>query len=63
MHKKLDYLNSIGITKDQSVWLSPFYEFGGIDMGYDVTNHTKVDPRFGTEEDLEELLLELDKRG
>ena len=63
--KKLPYLDSIGISGggQSSVWLSPFYEFGGVDMGYDVVNHTKVDPRFGTEQDLDDLLNAFSERG
>ena len=62
--EKLDYLEDIGISGDGgSIWLSPFYESGGRDLGYDVVNHTAVDGDFGTMQDMEELLEELDKRG
>ena len=62
--EKLDYLEDIGISGDGgSIWLSPFYESGGRDLGYDVVNHTAVDGDFGTMQDLVELLEELDKRG
>ena len=60
----LDYLEELGISGDTgSIWLSPFYKSGGRDLGYDVINHTEVAKEVGTQEDLSELLLELEKRG
>jgi len=35
----------------------------GLDLGNDVIDHTKVDPLFGTEADLNELFDEIAKRG
>ena len=40
--EKVDYLDDLGVD---SVWLSPFYSYGGVDMGYDWLDHTKVDYR------------------
>ncbi len=60
IYEKIDYLEYLGAD---SIWLSPFYEYGDADMGYDWTNHTKVDLRFGSEDDLNLLLTELDRRG
>lgn len=50
---KLEDLKELGIT---TVWLQPITEtfYGG--QGYDVTNYFKVNPEFGTEEDLKELV-------
>ena len=42
-----------------SIWLSPFYTFGGVDLGNDVVNHTTVSPAFGTEDSLNRLLTDL----
>ena len=61
----LDYLNSakadsLGVT---AVWLSPIYLSPMADWGYDVANHTAVDPRFGTMADFDELLNKLHRRG
>ena len=42
-----------------SIWLSPFYTFGGVDLGNDVVNHTTVSPAFGTEDSLKRLLTDL----
>ena len=64
--EKLDYLEGLGISGDGdtgSIWLSPFYECGGRDLGYDVINHTQVDSIFGTQEDLDDFLAELESRG
>ncbi|XP_041359243.1 maltase 1-like isoform X2 [Gigantopelta aegis] len=50
---KLDhfvYLN-VGV-----VWLSPVYESPMKDFGYDISNHTDVDPLFGTVQDLEDFI-------
>ena len=56
----MDYISDLDVD---SVWLSPFYEDGGLDYGYDVVDHKAVDPDFGTMENLEELLKEFEKRG
>ena len=64
--EKLDYLEELGISGDGdtgSIWLSPFYQSGGRDLGYDVINHTEVGPQFGSQDDLMELLTELERRG
>ena len=50
---KLPYLSSLGI---QCIWLSPVYPSPLIDMGYDVSNYTDIDPRFGTLDDMLELI-------
>ena len=39
-----------------AVWLSPFYRSPMADFGYDISDHTDVDPAFGTLEDLDELI-------
>ena len=51
----MDYIKGLGVD---TVWLSSFYENfhdDGDHQNYewdDITDHTKVGPRFGTEEDL-----------
>ena len=57
---KLDYIKSIGVT---AIWLNPVYESGWMDGGYDVIDYYKVDPRFGTNTDMVELISEAHKRG
>ncbi|WWC85989.1 uncharacterized protein L201_000860 [Kwoniella dendrophila CBS 6074] len=53
---KVPYLSSLGID---AVWLSPFYPSGLKDGGYDVSDYRDVDPRIGTLEDFDELVLAL----
>ena len=50
--EKLDYLSDLGIT---TLWLSPFCQTSAY-HGYHITDFYKVDPNFGTEEDLKELI-------
>jgi glycosidase len=49
---KLPYLENLGIN---TLWLSPFYETGAY-HGYHVTDFLKVEPRFGTADDLKRLM-------
>lgn len=56
---KLDYLKDLGIG---IIWLSPIYESPMDDMGYDISNYKKINPRFGTLDDFDELVLECKKR-
>lgn len=57
---KLDYVKDLGVT---AIWLNPVYESGWMDGGYDVIDYYKVDPRFGTNSDMVELVQEAHKRG
>lgn len=57
---RLDYLAELGID---AIWLSPFYPTPDADFGYDVSDHTAVDPRFGTLEDFDRLVTEAHQRG
>ena len=57
--EKLDYLKELGIT---ALYLNPIFDSGSA-HGYDTHDYMKVSPKFGTEEDLQELLNEAHKRG
>jgi len=57
---RLDYLVELGID---AIWLSPFYPTPDADFGYDVSDHTAVDTRFGTLEDFDRLVAESHRRG
>lgn len=57
---RLDYLSDLGID---AIWLSPIYPSPDKDFGYDVSDHTAIDPRFGTLADFERLLTEAHQRG
>ena len=60
---KLDYLQELGVT---AVWLSPvFRQRGHLDTydGYGVQDFLEVDPRFGSRDDLVELVRQAHQRG
>lgn len=50
--EKLDYIKSLGCN---ALWLNPIYDSPFQDAGYDVIDHKKVAPRYGTEADLVRL--------
>ena len=50
--QKLDYVKWLGCN---AIWINPFFESPFGDAGYDVTDHCKVAPRYGTNEDFERL--------
>lgn len=49
----LDYIKSIGVT---AIWMNPIFVSGWQDGGYDVIDFYQVDPRFGTNSDVIELV-------
>ncbi len=55
----LDYLQELGVDY---LWLTPFFISPQNDNGYDVADYRSIDPRYGTMEDLEELIHEADAR-
>lgn len=56
---KLDYLQDLGID---IIWLSPCYQSPLADQGYDISDYYRIDPRFGTMEDMERLIAEARRR-
>lgn len=56
---KLDYLKDLGVD---IIWLSPIYCSPLVDQGYDISDYYNIDPRFGTMEDMDELLRQAKKR-
>ena len=50
---RLDYVASLGVD---AIWLCPFFTSPQKDFGYDVADHTAVDPVFGTLEDFDRLI-------
>ena len=50
---RLGYLKDLGAD---ILWLSPVYPSPLADQGYDIADYRGIDPRFGTMEDMEELI-------
>ena len=58
---KLGYLSDVlGVD---ALWLSPFFRSPMRDWGYDISDHTDVDPIFGDLESAERLIDEAHRRG
>lgn len=58
--ERLDYLKELGIDY---LWLTPVFCSPQNDNGYDIADYCSIDPRFGTMQDLEEVIAEGEKRG
>ena len=57
--KKLDYVKQLGCN---AIWLNPVYDSPFKDAGYDVRNYKKVAARYGTNEDMAELIQAVHKK-
>ena len=57
---RLEYLKKLGVDV---IWLSPFYQSPGDDMGYDISDYQAVDPMFGTLADFDEMLAKAHSLG
>lgn len=57
---KLDYLKNLGIG---IIWLSPVYQSPNKDNGYDISDYRKINPEYGTMDDMKELIYKADKLG
>ena len=58
---RLDYLTTtLGID---AIWVSPFFRSPMVDWGYDISDHTDVDPLFGNRAAAERLIEEAHARG
>lgn len=58
--KRLDYLQELGVDY---LWLTPCFLSPQRDNGYDIADYQRIDPKFGTMEDLEELIAQSERRG
>lgn len=56
---KLDYLEALGVD---ILWLSPIYSSPLADQGYDISDYYNIDPRFGTMQDMDELIAKAKER-
>jgi alpha-glucosidase len=61
----IDHLDHFGpdALPIDAIWLSPIYPSPGRDLGYDVSDHTAVDPLLGTEADFDRLVAACHERG
>ena len=59
VYSKLDYLKDLGVD---ILWLSPIFCSPLADQGYDISDYYNIDERFGTMEDMDELISEAKKR-
>ncbi|MCI8505338.1 MAG: glycosylase [Lachnospiraceae bacterium] len=58
--QKLDYIKELGCN---AIWMNPCFESPFGDAGYDVSDYYKTAPRYGTNDELKELIGEVHDRG
>lgn len=56
---KLDYIDQLGVS---AIWLSPIHPAMSY-HGYDVTDYTAINEKFGTDSDFDRLITEAHNRG
>jgi len=54
--EKLDYIKDLGVD---AIWINPFFKSPMKDFGYDVSDYLEVDPIFGKNTDLIELITQV----
>ncbi|GIE93142.1 alpha-amylase family glycosyl hydrolase [Paractinoplanes rishiriensis] len=57
---RLDHIASLGADV---IWFNPCFASPFVDAGYDVSDYLAIAPRYGTNDDLVELVAEAGKRG
>ena len=55
---RLDYLQALGVN---AIWLTPIYPSPQVDFGYDISDYTAIDPKYGTMADFDRLAGEARK--
>jgi alpha-glucosidase len=50
---RLEYVQQLGVD---AIWLTPIFASPQADFGYDISDHTAIDPQYGTLEDFDALL-------
>ncbi|POG24310.1 glucohydrolase [Aeromonas bestiarum] len=58
--QRLDYLATLGVDM---LWLTPVYRSPKRDNGYDVADYRAIDPAFGTQAEMEQLISDAAARG
>lgn len=56
----LDHLAWLGVT---TIWFNPCFESPFVDAGYDVSDYLRIAPRYGTNDDMVELVAQAGRRG
>ena len=57
---KASYIRELGVDM---VWLNPFFISPQNDNGYDIADYYRIDEKFGSEEDLDNLIKVFDQNG
>src|SRR5580765_1311857 len=57
---RLDHIASLGVD---TLWFNPCFASPFVDAGYDVSDYLTIAPRYGTNEDLVELVAKAGERG
>lgn len=60
LRSRLPYLRDLGID---AIWLNPWYESPLHDGGYDVADYRNIEPRYGTLEEAEALIVDAHAHG
>ncbi len=60
LRSRLPYLKALGVD---ALWMNPWYDSPLRDGGYDVADYRKIDERFGTTAEVEELITEAHSLG
>ena len=60
IRSRLDYVKDLGFN---TIWISPVFCSKFEDGGYDITDFYKIDPRFGTNTDLVNLVNDAHEKG
>ncbi|MCK9286300.1 MAG: alpha-glucosidase [Sphaerochaetaceae bacterium] len=58
--ERLDYLKWLGIV---AIWLSPIFRSPMHDFGYDISDYKSIDPIFGNNDDIDELIKKAHQSG
>ncbi len=60
IRSRLDYLRGLGVG---ALWLTPVYASPMVDNGYDVSDYRRINPLYGTMDDMDALIAEAENRG
>ena len=57
---RLDHIASLGVD---TIWFNPCFTSPFVDAGYDVSDYLRIAPRYGSNEDMVELVDQARQRG